>query len=108
MTNSQATAYNLGVEPSTIQMGEKGRITVPARFRKRLGIKRGDTFSIVQVDSFLILTAKELVVPGAANALARIMEERGLTLEEMLTGLEEQRKAIYEERYATGTPSQNN
>ncbi|MFQ5813831.1 MAG: AbrB/MazE/SpoVT family DNA-binding domain-containing protein [Anaerolineae bacterium] len=56
MTNSQATAYNLGVESSTIQMGERGRITVPARFRKRLGIKRGDTFSIVQVDSFLILT----------------------------------------------------
>ena len=98
MTNSQATAYNLGVESSSVRMGERGRVTVPARFRKRLGIKRGDTFSIVQVDSFLILTPKELVVPGAANAIARIMEERGLTLEEMLAGLEEQRKATYEER----------
>jgi AbrB family looped-hinge helix DNA binding protein len=107
MTKSQAAAYNLRLESSTIRMGEGGRITVPARFRKRLGIRRGDTFSIVQVDSFLILTPKELAVPGAANAIAQIMEERGLTLEEMLAGLEEQRKAIYEERYATGTPSQN-
>lgn len=105
MTNSQATAYNLRLEPSTIRIGERGRITVPARFRKRLGIKRGDTFSVVQVDSFLILAPKELVVPRAANAIARIMEERGLTLEEMLAGLEDQRKAIYEERYATGTTS---
>ncbi len=46
MTNSQATAYNLRSEPSTIRVGERGRITVPARFRKRLGIKNGDTFSI--------------------------------------------------------------
>ena len=60
MTPSQAAAYNLRLESSTIQIGEKGRITVPARFRKRLGIKKGDTFSIVQVDSFLILTLKEL------------------------------------------------
>ena len=60
MTNSQATAYDLRLESSSIRMGERGRITVPARFRKRLGIKRGDTFSIVQVDSFLILTLKEL------------------------------------------------
>ena len=60
MTNSQATAYNLRLESSSIRMGERGRITVPARFRRRLGIKRGDTFSIVQVDSFLILTLKEL------------------------------------------------
>ena len=98
MTNSQATAYDLRLESSSVRMGERGRVTVPARFRKRLGIKRGDTFSIVQVDSFLILTPREFVVPGAANAIARIMEERGLTLEEMLAGLEEQRKAIYEER----------
>jgi len=107
MTNSQATAYDLRLESSSVRMGERGRVTVPARFRKRLGIKRGDTFSIVQVDSFLILTPREFVVPGAANAIARIMEERGLTLEEMLAGLEEQRKAIYEERYAKGTTSPN-
>ncbi|MEA3460119.1 MAG: AbrB/MazE/SpoVT family DNA-binding domain-containing protein [Chloroflexota bacterium] len=107
MAKNQNTAYDLGLESSTVRMGGRGRITVPVRFRERLGLKRGDIFSIVQVNSFLILTSKELIVPKAANAIAQIMEEKKLTLEEMLEGLEKQRRAIYEERYAKGASSQN-
>jgi bifunctional DNA-binding transcriptional regulator/antitoxin component of YhaV-PrlF toxin-antitoxin module len=83
----------------TVRM-TRGHIPLPAKFRTALGIQEEGTFTVLRLGSLLLLSPKPLVIPRASEAISRIMEEEGVTLEELLTGLEKQRRAIYEERYA--------
>jgi hypothetical protein len=39
------------------------------------------------------------VVQDEVKAIVRLMKEKGITLEDLLAGLDEERAAIYEERY---------
>ena len=40
-----------------------------------------------------------LIVQEEAKAIVKLMKEKGITLEDLLAGLEEERAAIYEEQY---------
>lgn len=83
-----------------IRLRQRGQITVPREVRDRLSIKEGDTLTLVQVGSTLLLTPKRPVVPLLADRIVELMEEKGVTLADLLIGLEEERAAIYEERWS--------
>jgi AbrB family looped-hinge helix DNA binding protein len=93
------------LELRTVRLQERGQITVPARFREELGLEKGDALTIMRLGYYLLISPKELVIPKATEAISRIREEKGLTLEELLAGLEKQRRAIYDERYAKARSS---
>jgi AbrB family looped-hinge helix DNA binding protein len=82
-----------------IRLRQRGQITVPREVRDRLSIDEGDTLTLVQVGSTLLLTPKRPVVPLLADRIVELMEEKGVTLADLLIGLEEERAAIYEERW---------
>jgi bifunctional DNA-binding transcriptional regulator/antitoxin component of YhaV-PrlF toxin-antitoxin module len=82
-----------------LQLRDRGQITLPIKVRKALGLGKGDIFTLVQFDSFLLLTPRQLVVPRMADTIARLAEEKGLTLNDLLTGLEEVKVALFEEKY---------
>jgi len=81
-----------------IRLRQRGQITVPREVRDRLKVNEGDTLSLVQVGSTLILTPKRPVVPLLADRMVELMEEEGVTLADLLLGLEEERAGIYQER----------
>jgi antitoxin PrlF len=83
-----------------VRLRQRGQITVPREVRDRLNVNEGDTLSLVQVGSTLILTPKRPVVPLLADRIAELMEQDGVTLADLLLGLEEERAAIYQERWA--------
>lgn len=83
-----------------IRLRQRGQITVPREVRDRLGVDEGDTLTLVQVGSVLLLTPKRPVVPLLADRIVQLMEEEGVTLADLLIGLEEERAAIYEERWS--------
>jgi len=83
-----------------IRLRQRGQITVPREVRDRLSINEGDTLTLVQVGSILLLTPKRPVVPLLADRIVQLMEEEGVTLADLLIGLEEERAAIYEERWS--------
>jgi len=82
-----------------VQLRGRGQITLPIKVRKALGLGEGDIFTLVQFGSLLLLTPKQLVVPRMADIIARLAEEKGLTLDDLLTGLEEAKAALFEEKY---------
>jgi hypothetical protein len=67
--------------------------------RDRLNVNEGDTLTLVQVGSTLILTPKRPLVPLLADRIVELMEQDGVTLADLLLGLEEERAAIYQERW---------
>ncbi|NIN65041.1 MAG: AbrB/MazE/SpoVT family DNA-binding domain-containing protein [Anaerolineae bacterium] len=85
--------------PLVVQVRERGQFTIPAEIRRQMGIEEGDVFSLIQVGDTLVATRKKLVAPEIAGAIEAIMQEEGVTLADLLEGLEEQRRTYVREKY---------
>jgi bifunctional DNA-binding transcriptional regulator/antitoxin component of YhaV-PrlF toxin-antitoxin module len=82
-----------------VQMRARGQITLPSPLRQALSVTAGDVFTLVQVDSLLLLAPRRLMVPELADRIARLAEKRGVTVETLLQGLTEEETALFEEKY---------
>jgi AbrB family looped-hinge helix DNA binding protein len=82
-----------------VQVRERGQFTIPAEIRRQMGIEEGDVFSLMQLGDTLVATRKKLVSPEIARAIETIMEEEGVTLTDLLEGLDKQREAYVREKY---------
>ena len=84
---------------TTVQVRQRGTLTLPAELREKYGIKPGDTFRLVDLDGIFVLTPMVPMVPELAREIERLRQEAGLSVEELLTGLREQRERYHLERY---------
>jgi AbrB family looped-hinge helix DNA binding protein len=82
-----------------VQVRERGQFTIPAEIRRQMGIEEGDVFSLIQLGDTLVATRKKLVAPDVARAVEELMREEGLTLADLLEGLEKQREDYAREKY---------
>lgn len=87
----------------TVQVRQRGSLTLPANLRERYKIKPGDTFRILDLDGILILTPMVPMVPELAREIERARIEAGMDVEEMLTTLREQRERYVQEKYGQKT-----
>ncbi len=83
---------------ATVQVRQRGTLTLPASLRERYKIKPGDTFRVVDLDGVLILTPMAPMVPELAREIERARVEVGLSMEEMLASLREQRTRYTQEK----------
>jgi bifunctional DNA-binding transcriptional regulator/antitoxin component of YhaV-PrlF toxin-antitoxin module len=85
----------------TIQVRQKGILTLPVELRRRYHIDNGDVFTLVELGNgalMLIPIVSEVARLGdqAATALA----ESGTTIDDLLQALEEERRSYYHTHYA--------
>ena len=90
---------------TTIQVRQRGTLTLPAELRAKYNIEPGDTFHVLDLDGVLILTPMTPMVPELAREIERLRVEAGLSLEELLQGLREQRERYYLEKYDDNGPA---
>ncbi len=83
----------------TVQVRQRGSLTLPAPLRERYNIKPGDIFRILDLDGILILTPMVPMVPELAREIERARNEAGLSVEDMLAALREQRERYVHEKY---------
>lgn len=81
----------------TVQVRQRGALTLPAELRQKYGIQDGDTYRLVDLDGIFILTPMAPMVPELAREIERSRLEMGLGMGELLLALREQR-----ERYHAG------
>jgi bifunctional DNA-binding transcriptional regulator/antitoxin component of YhaV-PrlF toxin-antitoxin module len=84
----------------TIQVQKRGTLTLPVNLREKYGIKRGDTFNVVDLNGIFVLTPIVPMVPQLAGEIERLRQETGMSIEELLSGLREQRERYYMEHCA--------
>ena len=90
---------------NTIQVRKKGSITLPVDLRTKYGVNEGDVFTLIDMgDGSLLLTPHLSQVNRLGHRVADILDHEGVTLDDLLTVLEEEREQYYQERYVTGTP----
>ena len=83
-----------------VQMLAKGNLTIPSDLRQRYGFEDGDVFTLVELeDGSLFLTPKVSIVPKVVAELEAMREEAGISLDDLLRGLPDERRQLYVERY---------
>lgn len=80
-----------------IQVRQRGTLTIPVNLREKYGIQAGDTLNMVDLDGVFVLTPMIPMVPELAREIERIREEAGVSIEELLEGLRQQRQQSYQE-----------
>ena len=80
----------------TIVVGKDEPIAIPEEFKAVLGLDKGGAYTVVQFDSFLLLYPKRLVSLEALERMRQVLEEEGVTLDDLLEGLDDVRQEIYE------------
>lgn len=84
---------------TTIQVRQRGNLTIPAELRERYGIEPGDTFRILDLDGIFVLTPMVPMVPELAREIERARLEAGLDTADLLQALREQRERYVAETY---------
>lgn len=85
----------------SIQVRQRGQLTLPRRLRESLAIEDGDTLTIFQVGETLLLAPQALKTPELMDRLATMLDESDVTLADLLADLPRIREEIYRERYQT-------
>ena len=86
---------------ATVQVRQRGTLTLPAEIREKYGIQPGDTFRLIDIEGTMVLTPMVAMVPELAREIERLRLESGLSIDQLLVSLREQRERYHEERYAT-------
>src|SRR6266536_1581313 len=61
---------------ATVQVRDRGVLTLPADLREKYGIRPGDTFHLVDLDGVFVLTPMVPVVPELARETERNLDEK--------------------------------
>jgi len=86
-------------ETYTAQIKADGTLELPATYRSELRLEAGDPVTIIRVNGHLIISPRPLVVPEMAAKIAELREQAGLTVDDLLAGLETVGRQLYEEQY---------
>jgi len=85
---------------TTTLMTPKGEIIIPAEIREKYGFDDWKVLSVVDVgDGSILLKPYESELTKNAEQMRKILEEDGVTLDDLLQTLDEVRKELFKERY---------
>ncbi|GAB4579763.1 MAG: hypothetical protein Fur0022_25020 [Anaerolineales bacterium] len=89
---------------TTIQVRQRGVFTFPSSLRAKYNIKDGDTYRVIDLDGIFVLTPMMPMIPELAREIEQARLEAGLSTEELLQGLREQREQAHAENDASAQP----
>ncbi len=90
---------NVTSKLETVRLGADGSLILPPRVLQILALQPKQELVILPVGETLVLVPRSSVVLEASQAIAMILEEDGVTREEILADLAEERRLYNRERY---------
>jgi bifunctional DNA-binding transcriptional regulator/antitoxin component of YhaV-PrlF toxin-antitoxin module len=77
----------------------RGQLTIPKKIREKEAFYEGANVSIIPVGDSLLLTPHKLELDEARREIGRLMKEAGISLGDLIRGLEEERTSLSGETY---------
>lgn len=81
------------------EIKSRGQLTIPKEIRDEYNLEEGQLVSIIPVGDSLIITPKRLELDEARRKIRKILKASGISKEELLKGIEEEREDLYKEKY---------
>jgi bifunctional DNA-binding transcriptional regulator/antitoxin component of YhaV-PrlF toxin-antitoxin module len=85
---------------ATIQLRQRGVLTLPRSLREKYRLEEGDPLTLVDLDGVLLLSPKQSILPKLTAEIERLRREAGVSMGELLAGLPRQRKPAGRRRAA--------
>ena len=82
----------------SIRLRKRGQLTLPQAVRQSLTLSADVVLTLVQIDNVLLLSRRESEITELSQQFSVLMQESGVSLAELLEGLDEERKLIWKER----------
>jgi AbrB family looped-hinge helix DNA binding protein len=86
-------------KPAIAEIKARGQLTIPKKIRELSHIEEGSVVSILPIGDSLIITPKRLELDEARRQLRKLVKASGLTIEELIEGLKEERTELFKETY---------
>lgn len=87
------------VKPLTTEIKSRGQLTIPKKIRVMGHLEEGQIVSIIPVGDSVIITPKRLELDEARREIRKLLKAAGLSEEDLLKGLQEERERLYQETY---------
>ncbi len=83
----------------TIQIQQQGTLSLPSELQAKYKLNEGDTLTLLDLDGIFLLTPKSSAVSKLAGKIEQLRQKEGLSIEDLIEGLDKQRQRYYEEKY---------
>jgi AbrB family looped-hinge helix DNA binding protein len=87
------------MKPLTTEIKSRGQLTIPKKIRVMGHLEEGQVVSIIPVGDSVIITPKRLELDEARREIRKLLKATGLSEEDLLKGLQEEREKLYQETY---------
>jgi len=87
------------MKPLTTEIKSRGQLTIPKKIRVMGHLEEGQVVSIIPVGDFVIITPRRLELDEARREMKKLLKATGLSEEDLLKGLQEEREKLYQETY---------
>lgn len=88
-------------KPYRSHIRERGQLTIPKEVRERGALFDGEAVTIIPIGDSILVTPKKLGLEEARREIRKLMKRAGVTAEELLQELKDDRAKLYEETYGT-------
>lgn len=85
--------------PRSIRIKTRGQLIIPEDISEALKLDERSSVTIFRVGKVLLMTPKRLQRASLAKEVEGEMKRKGMTLEDLISNLREQRKRYIEETY---------
>lgn len=85
--------------PRLLRVEDDGRLMLPPDLRRKLGVKQGDTVSVVETPAGLLLTTEAMLADRDFDLVDAELRSQGLSLDELIESGREIRGELLKEMY---------
>ena len=85
------------IKPYIAEIKSRGQLTIPKKIREMSHLEEGQVVSIIPVGDSIIITTKRLELDEARRELRKILKASGLSAEDLIAGIKEERERLYQE-----------
>ncbi len=82
-----------------VRIQEKGQVTIPAKIRKKLNLRKGDMVMFVETEAGVLIKPAEVLVSQALDKIGESLRADGITPEKWNKRSRDIRKQLLEEMY---------
>ena len=84
----------------TYTIQENGQVTLPAEWREKVGLQKGDLVSFTETEEGLLVQPREAVAMDLLDRIGDALKEKGIDLDKLIEDGRDIREELYREKYA--------
>ncbi|OGO76098.1 MAG: hypothetical protein A3K41_13995 [Chloroflexi bacterium RIFOXYD12_FULL_57_15] len=83
----------------SVRVQEKGQITLPTQFRKKMNLRKGDLVTFIETKDGVLIKSAKVLLTESLDEIGEALRAEGITLEQWIERGREIRGKLLEEMY---------